>query len=204
VAAQPAPASDSGELPLFPLSTVLYPGGRLELRIFEPRYLDMVRECARSGSGFGVCLIVRGAQAGAPALPASVGTVARIIDFSTLPDGLLGISARGAERFCVRQTRVRDNGLLVGAVEYLTPEALTPVPAQFGVLATILRRLAEQVGGELGAAEDLHFDNAGWVAWRLAEMLPLELDEHHQLLLDDDPVRRLGRLAEWLPRFQRH
>ncbi len=202
--AQSAAGGECGELPLFPLSTVLYPGGRLELRIFEPRYLDLVRECARTGSGFGVCLIVRGSEAGAPAVPANIGTVARIIDFSTLPDGLLGISARGGARFQVRETRLRDNGLLIGTVERLPEDAVTPVPPQFGVLATILRRLAEQVGGELGAADDAHFDDAGWVAWRLAEMLPLELDEHHQLLLDDDPVRRLGRLAEWLPRFQRH
>lgn len=195
---------DGSELPLFPLSTVLYPGGRLELRIFEPRYLDMVRECARTGSGFGVCLIVRGSEVGAPAMPANVGTIARIIDFSTLPDGLLGISARGGERFRVRDTLVRPNGLLVGGVDALPRDPLTPVPPQFGVLATILRRLAEQVGGELGAADDAHFDDSGWVAWRLAEMLPLELDEHHQLLLDDDPVHRLERLAEWLPRFQRH
>ncbi len=204
MAAQPAVGGEGSELPLFPLSTVLFPGGRLELRIFEPRYLDMVRECARTGSGFGVCLIVRGSEAGAPAVPANIGSVARIIDFSTLPDGLLGISARGGERFRIHATRVRDNGLLVGTVETLPADAVTPVPPQFGVLATILRRLAEQVGGELGAAHDAHFDDAGWVGWRLAEMLPLELDEHHQLLLDDDPVRRLERLADWLPRFQRH
>lgn len=201
----PAPAPPrAGELPLFPLSTVLFPGGRLELRIFEPRYLDLVRECARSGAGFGVCLIVRGHEAGAPAVPAAIGTVARIEDFSTLPDGLLGIASRGGERFRVQRTRVRDNGLVVGSVDYLPDDPVVPVPAESGVLATILRRLAEQVGGELAAASDARFDDAAWVAWRLAELLPLEMEERQQMLQSDDPAQRLKWLAEWLPRFQRH
>lgn len=194
----------AGELPLFPLSTVLFPGGRLDLRIFEPRYLDMVRECARSGAGFGVCLIVRGVEAGAPAVPAAVGTLARIEDFSTLPDGLLGIVARGGARFRALRTRVRDSGLVVGEVEPLAVDPELPVPAESGVLATILRRLAEQVGGELGAADDARFDDAAWVAWRLAELLPLEPGERQLLLQVHDPAERLRRLAEWLPRFQRH
>ena len=74
-----------GALPLFPLKSVLFPGGKLELRIFERRYLDLVAECARTSSGFGVCLILQGEEAGAPAEPAAVGTLARIIDFETLP-----------------------------------------------------------------------------------------------------------------------
>lgn len=198
------PDTAATELPLFPLSAVLYPGGRLELRIFEPRYLDLVRECSRTGSGFGVCLIVRGTEAGAPAVPAAIGSVARIVDFSTLPDGLLGIVARGGERFRVRRTRVRDSGLVVGEVDLLPDDPALPVPAESGLLATILRRLAEQVGGELGAASDARFDDAAWVAWRLAELLPLELEERQQLLQSDDPAQRLRWLAEWLPRFQRH
>jgi Lon protease-like protein len=198
------PLPQLNELPLFPLSTVLCPGGRLDLRIFEPRYLDMVRECARSGAGFGVCLIVRGGEAGAPATPAAIGTLARIVDFSTLPDGLLGIVARGEVRLRVQRTRVRDDGLVIGTVDFLAADPPLPVPPQSGVLATILRRMAEQVGGELGAASDALFDDAAWVAWRLAEMLPLESDERQQLLQSDDPAQRLQLLAEWLPRFQRH
>lgn len=192
------------ELPLFPLSSVLNPGGRLDLRIFEPRYLDMVRECTRNGSGFGVCLIVRGNEVGAPAIPAAIGTIARIIDFSMLPDGLLGIVARGHERFRVQHTRVRDNGLLIGNIVRLAAAEDQCVPAEFGVLATILRRLAEQVGGELGTADHALFDQSAWVAWRLAELLPLELEERQQLLQADAANERLRLLAEWLPRFQRH
>jgi hypothetical protein len=192
------------ELPLFPLSTVLFPGGRLDLRVFERRYLDLVRDCTRSGSGFGVCLIVRGREAGAPATPAAFGTVARIVDFATLPDGLLGIVTRGHERFHVERTRVRDNGLVIGHVELLPDDPVQPVPPEYGLLAQIAQRLADQIGGELAQAEQARFDDSAWVAWRLAEILPLEMDERQQLLQESDATRRLALLAEWLPRFQRH
>jgi len=191
------------ELPLFPLSTVLFPGGRLDLRIFERRYLDMVRDCARSGSGFGVCVIVRGQEAGEPAIPAAFGTVAKITDFSTLPDGLLGITARGAQTFHVERTRVRDSGLVIGEISLRNEGAPIPVPPEFGVLVTILERLADQFGGELAASERACFDDASWVGYRLAEVLPLTLEERQRLLQTPDPLGRLQLLAEWLPRFQR-
>ena len=100
------------DLPLFPLPTVLFPQGRLELRIFEARYLDMVRDCLRRAQCFGVCLMLEGASAGEPMTPAAVGTEARIVDFDSLPDGLLGISVRGERRFHVDRLRVLDNGQL--------------------------------------------------------------------------------------------
>jgi Lon protease-like protein len=192
-----------GALPLFPLKSVLFPGGRLELRIFERRYLDMVAECARASSGFGVCLILQGAESGAPAVPAAVGTLARIVDFETLPDGLLGITARGADSFHVERTRVRDNGLVLGEVTFRAEPPSMPVPAEFGLLATLLDRLAERFGGELAAAPRACFDDAGWIAYRLAEVLPLSMPERQQLLQLSDPVERLGLLAHWLPRFQK-
>ena len=103
-------------LPLFPLHTVLVPGAALGLRVFEPRYLDLVRECGRRGSGFGVCLIAEGEEAGRPAVPESCGTEARIEDFDTGADGLLQLRLRGHRRFRVESTRLRDNGLVVAEV----------------------------------------------------------------------------------------
>lgn len=196
--------SSPDDLPLFPLSSVLYPGGRMDLRIFERRYLDLVRDCSRTGSGFGICLIVRGHEAGAPAIPAAFGTVARIEDFATLSDGLLGIVVRGERRFHVERTRVRDNGLIVARVTMLDAEPERSVPPEYALLVTILERLAEQLGGELGAAPKAKYDDAAWVAWRLAELLPLEAEERQQLLQDGDALHRLQLLATWLPRFQRH
>ena len=191
------------EIPLFPLSTVLFPGGPLQLRIFEPRYLAMVRECARSDSAFGVCLILRGREAGVPAEPAAVGTLARISDFYTLPDGLLGIGAEGGARFRVLRTRVREDGLLLGAIERWADEPAIAVPPEFGLLATILERLIEQLEPVWKDAPRANYDNAAWVGFRLAELLPLDDGERQQLLELTDPVARLGQLTVWLPRFQR-
>lgn len=191
------------DLPLFPLSAVLFPGGPLTLRIFEQRYLDLVRDCARRSSGFGVCLILQGREAGDPAIPAAVGTLARITDFYTLPDGLLGISAEGGERFHVTTTRVRDNGLVHGEVEFLADEPVVPVPPEHGLLATILERLIEKSGGPFASAARACYDNASWVSFRLAETLPLEQPERQHLLQMTDPLQRLSCLMHYVPRFQR-
>ena len=191
------------DIPLFPLSAVLFPGGPLSLRIFERRYLDLVRDCSRTSSGFGVCLILDGCEAGDPAVPAAVGTLARITDFCTLPEGLLGISATGGERFQVATTRVRDNGLVHGEVRFWPDEPQVQVPPEHALLATILERLLQQVGGAFARADRACLDDASWVGFRLAELLPLAQPEKQQLLQLTDPVQRLGQLAHYLPRFQR-
>ncbi len=191
------------DIPLFPLSTVLFPGGTLNLRIFEPRYLDLVRHCTRDGSGFGVCLILEGREAGEPAVPAAVGTLAHIVDFHVLPDGLLGVAAEGRSRFEVVRTRVRDNGLVHGEVRFCDAEPALPVPPEHGLLATILERLHERAGGAFGKPDRARYDDAGWVGFRLAEALPLELAERQELLQLGDPLQRLARIAQHIPRFQR-
>ena len=191
------------ELPLFPLSTVLFPGGTLGLRIFEPRYLELVARCSREGSCFGVCLIVSGSEVGAPANPAPLGTAARIVDFTQLPDGLLGITGRGEDVFTVHSTRVGEHNLLIGDVVMRPADAAIPVPAEYALLATLLERLASQMGGELATAPKSKFDDAAWVAYRLGELLPLEHVDRLELLAEAEPLARLAKLAEWLPRFQR-
>lgn len=191
------------DIPLFPLSAVLFPGGPLSLRIFERRYLDLVRDCSRSGSGFGVCLILDGREVGEPALPAAIGTLARITDFCTLPDGLLGISAEGGERFQVASTRVRSDGLVHGEVRFWPEEPQVPIPPEHGLLATILERLVEQIGGALAKVERTRFDDASWVGFRLAELLPLAQPEKQLLLQMTDPLQRLAQLQHYVPRFQR-
>jgi len=191
------------DIPLFPLSAVLFPGGPLSLRIFERRYLDLVRDCARDSAGFGVCLILAGREAGEPAVPAAIGTLARITDFCTLPDGLLGISAEGGERFQVATTRVRDNGLVHGEVRFWPDEPCVEVPPEHGLLATILERLLDQVGGTAAKVDRARFDDASWVGFRLAEMLPLAQPEKQHLLQMTDPLQRLAQLQHYMPRFQR-
>lgn len=191
------------EVPLFPLSTVLYPGGQLQLRIFEPRYLDLVRECTRSGSAFGVCLILDGHEVGAPALPAAVGTLARITDFHHRDDGLLGIAAEGGDRFRVVRTRARSDGLLRGEVALWPEEPAQDVPVEFALLQTILERLIETIGPHWRHAPRSSYEDAGWLGFRLAELLPLAGEEQQQLLEMTDPLQRLAALRDILPRFQK-
>lgn len=191
------------DIPLFPLSTVLYPGATLGLRIFEPRYLRMVSECARDDSPFGVCLILDGLEVGAPATPVAIGTLARITDFNALSDGLLGITASGGQRFQVTATRVRDDGLLRGSVRVWPDEPSIPVPAEFGLLQVILQRLIEQMDGPWQKADQRCHDDASWVSFRLAELLPLPPHERQHLLELTDPVERLAELRDLMPRFQR-
>ena len=192
-------AEAGASLPLFPLHKVLVPGAPLDLRIFEPRYLDMVRDCGRSGSGFGVCLILAGEETGAAATPAAWGTEAVIEDFGTTPEGLLALRVRGTRRFQVTRTRVRDNGLLVGEVAFREDASAAPAGSlrlrpEHALLAELLRRILGQVGGEHADPAPALFDDAPWVGWRLAELLPLTPAQRQLLLQVDDPHARLQRL----------
>lgn len=182
------------ELPIFPLNTVLFPGGPLPLRIFEPRYLDMVRRCLRERSSFGVVLIRAGAEVGSVAHTASVGTSARIVDFDTLEGGLLGLTCRGERRFrLVRRWQARD-GLNMGEIEWLPQAADVGVPEGLRPLSRIVEAVLPQLG-EIYEAIDKKPEEADWVGARLAELLPLSLEDKQALLEMDDPVARLERIA---------
>lgn len=189
----------SESLSLFPLPTVLVPGAALGLRVFEPRYLDLVSECGRKGTGFGVCLLMDGDEGSETTAAAAFGTEALIEDFGTGDDGLLTLRVRGARRFHARQLRVRDNGLQVAEVEWTDPDPVEPLRPEHGLLATLLRGVLEQVGGEHADALDARIDDAAWVGWRLVEMLPLQDIQRQQLLQVDDPHERLDRLLSLLP-----
>jgi uncharacterized protein len=190
-------AADS--LPLFPLDTVLFPGGPLALRIFEARYLDLMRRCLKEQSGFGVVQILEGAEAGAVAAIAEVGTVARVVDFDTLPDGLLGVSCRGERRFKVLRRWLQEDGLNMGEIDYLPEDLPGALPGALAHLGELLRELLPRIGGPY-AQLDAHFADAGWVANRWAEILPLSVAQRLQLLLQDDPAARLAQVAQWSQR----
>ena len=182
------------DVPLFPLNTVLFPGGLLPLRIFEPRYVDMIGRCMREGAPFGVVWIVEGGDTGGVAQLAEVGSSARIVDFERLDDGLLGILCRGEQRFRLLQQRTRPDGLHVGEVQWLIDPAHTPLEDACRPLGNVLRKVI----GEYGAlARHLQpdFGDAGWVANRFAELLPLSREAQQRLLEIDDPTARLAALA---------
>jgi Lon protease-like protein len=184
-------------LPLFPLNTVLFPGGPLRLRIFEPRYLDMVSRCMRESSSFGVALITEGREAGGTARTMTVGTTARIVDFERLDDGLLGITARGEQRFNILEVKTQSDGLNVADIEFLPDEPVMEIPEDLAILAELLKQAFVQVGAAYGD-EPPHYENASWVGMRLAEILPLPMPEKQQCLEMSNAVERLRLLRERL------
>ena len=189
------------ELPLFPLNTVLFPGGPLPLRIFEPRYLDMVSRCLREQTGFAVVLIGEGEEATGATSFAATGTEARIVDFSRLEDGLLGITCLGLQRIRVVEAWREADGLNVGRVQDLPEEPTIIVPPEFDFMVDVLRRALPELG-DLYAAVAHRFDDAAWVGHRLAELLPLAMSDKQALLEMDDPVRRLAAIEPLIRRPQ--
>lgn len=191
------------DIPLFPLRTVLFPGGTLPLRIFEPRYVDMIGWCMREGKGFGVVLLREGSDvldAGDPDRKAKtaqiydVGTQARIIDFDQADNGLLGIVAQGAEKFTVLGTDVARDGLMRARVRLLS-EPAQPLPEKYETMVDVLQDLlAHPLIQELNPQVDLREDRS--VSHRLADLLPIAPEAKQWLLELSSPEARLAELQE--------
>lgn len=184
------------QVPLFPLNTVLFPGGPLPLRIFEPRYLSMVSKCLQNDTAFGVLLIRDGGET-AQATTHSVGTLARITDWYQGSDGLLGITAIGEQRFRLISSTRQDDGLNIGVVQVLENEPNLPLPDEYQGMASILAGVLDDLG-RLYESMDRHFDDASWVTSRFVEILPIDLEEKQRCLEQSDPVERLKIVRELL------
>jgi Lon protease-like protein len=190
------------QVPLFPLSTLLFPGGLLALRIFETRYLDMIRACMRENAVFGVVLIREGREVGAAAQTYAVGTLASIVNWDMRQDGLLHVDVAGGEKFRVLQTHVQTDQLLVGEVETLAAEPRQPLPEAYDYMATIVRDVLPKIN-PLYETQEFPLQDAAWVGGRFAELLPLHPAEKQTLLELDDPQRRLQSLDSSFLALQR-
>ena len=179
---------------------MLFPGGRLPLRVFEQRYMRMAKACLKDGSPFGVCLIRQGTEVGNPAVPAGVGTLARIADWDMPQLGLLQVIARGEERFRVIERRVEHDGLARAKVEVIADDEDFPVPPASARCARLLERLLNETPGALAGPHRL--DSSWWVGLRLAELLPLPMESKQELLEMADARARLERLNSLLSRAQ--
>ncbi len=184
-------------LPLFPLNSIIFPGGVLPLRIFESRYLDMVKECARNQSEFVICLIKDGSEVGNAAKHQSVGTSCRIIDWETLPDGLLGVTAQGQSRVEIKTTQVQSNQLLFAEVEYLIEDDDETLPEKFDEWTHLIAAIIKELG-EPFSQQSQNLQSAHWVASRLTEYLPFELKQKQRILEIDHPLVRLENLQDML------
>ena len=184
------------DVPLFPLRTVLFPGGPLPLRIFESRYIDMISQCMKSDSPFGVLLIREGNEAGL-ATTHEVGTLATITDWYQGSDGLLGVTAVGGSRFRLVSGRQQANGLNIGEIEVIPPEPAMALPGEYASLRKILEGVLDDLG-RLYESLERRFDDAVWVTYRLVEILPIELEEKQQFLESSDTLARLKLIDELL------
>jgi Lon protease-like protein len=172
---------------------VLFPGGRLPLRIFEQRYMEMAKACLKDGSPFGVCLIREGAEVGQPAVPAAIGCLARIAEWDMAQLGVLQVIARGERRFRILSRSVQPDGLARAAIELLDDEADATVPEAASACVRLIERVIEQRPELL--ERPYRLDSCSWVAARLAELLPLPLEARQSLLELDDARTRLERLG---------
>ncbi|MCB1959331.1 MAG: LON peptidase substrate-binding domain-containing protein [Rhodocyclaceae bacterium] len=183
-------------LPLFPLQTVLFPGGLLPLRIFEARYVDMVSACLRSGSTFGICLIAAGTEVGEAAIPHHVGTEARILSADSEASGLLDIVVIGERRFRLHDHSVGKLQALEGEVEWLPRIPHTEVPDAQANLIPLLEKIVADLGDRVSTPH--RFDDAEWVGARCAEVLPIQPLARQKLLELDDVVSRLEIIQQYL------
>ena len=191
------------ELPLFPLNTVLFPGGVLPLRIFESRYLDMVKDCVREQGEFVVCLIREGQEVGATARHFAIGTACQIIDWETLPEGLLGITVRGNRRVKINNVEMRANQLLVGEVDALEEDQDEMLPEKFNEWAHLVSLIINKLGKPFNE-QQFHLDSASWVGARLTEYLPFEVEAKQRILEIDHPLVRLEYLQDSLKDIEQY
>ena len=192
--------ANQGDIPLFPLNTVLIPGGRLPLRIFEPRYLSMVSDCMRDHSPFGVVLIQDGNEAGVPASFHAVGTTCGIVDFDQLEDGTLGVTGIGQRRFSVIGHDVEPDNLIVASVEYLD-DTQNPEPSENAACEIETGFLRSTLGREDLAdyRETLQEDwgNDNWISFQTAELFPMS-PQSRQFILEMDVDERMQELRHIL------
>ena len=184
-------------VPIFPLNAVLFPGSLLPLRVFEARYMDMARDCLRHERQFGVCLIREGSEVGAPAAPEPVGCLARITGWDMQQLGLLHVTAQGGQRFRILASRSSAQGLVSADIELIPPEEAIPLPGKFVSCARLLERVAAERERAI-VAKPQEFENAAWVGYRLAEILPVPLAAKQKLLELTDSLERLEILQRFL------
>ncbi len=195
-------------LPLFPLGTVLFPGGILPLRIFEVRYLDMIGRCHKAGAPFGVVSLTQGhevRQPGAHEAFSSVGTLATISEFETPRPGLMMVRARGAQRFRITASDQLKHGLWVADVQRLEADKAVAIPDDLQgtsqALSKVIQSLQQKSASkDMPILEPWQLQDCGWVANRWCELLPLPVGLKQRLMELDNPLVRLELVSDVLAR----
>jgi len=183
--------SDRENLPIFPLRTILFPDSKLPLRIFEPRYIDMVSRSMREDSEFGIILSRESTD---PKMfeTYDTGTLAKIIDWDQGGDGLLGITTIGTQKFRLKELNKQEDGLNIGSIERIEKEGDYKPLKEFTHLVELLQAILDDVN--IYGNDEKNFDSASWISYRFAEILPLRIEDKQKCLEIDDPIIRLNFL----------
>jgi Lon protease-like protein len=184
-------------IPIFPLNTVLYPGSLLPLKIFEQRYLDMTKACVRDATPFGVCRIREGREVGLPAVPDQVGCTALIAEWEMPHLSVFHLQTRGQHPFRILQQTTQSDGLIRAEIELLAEAAGEVTPESFALCRRVLGQIIEKIGADY-FSQPLTYDDPRWTSYRLAEVLPLDLEEKQGLLELRNDGERLQRLHAYL------
>ena len=198
------------EIPLFPLPLILFPGGRLELQIFEIRYLDMVKRCMQDDTGFGIVMIEDGEQtlsSREQQLPSvsHYGTYCKIVDFDQRGNGMLAITVEGQVKFVIRDHYEGENRLMMGDIRFLEKENHVPIPEKHAHLANLLGTLMDHEGISKAVQDsglEIDFEESLDVGARLTELLPCPNRYKQRLFEMKDPVARLSELEKLIERMQ--
>mgnify|MGYP001232550803 FL=1 len=194
--------TETQEIPLFPLRVVMFPRGRLNLQIFERRYIDLVTHCMRTSSGFGICLLKEGeevVQEGTNQTIHRTGTYSNIIDWDQLDNGLLGITVEGSAKFSIEDCWQSDSGVLQGNVQFNETDNVgretIPLDDQYTALADLLQNLESHPLVEQKKLI-IDYNNLWDLGWRLSELIPIEIEQKQQLLEIDDPWERIQSIEQ--------
>ena len=197
-------SSNLREIPIFPLGTVLFPDGVIALKIFEARYLDMIKQCLREKTEFGVLSVIKNSDLSEEDVSLSfsnIGTLAQIEDFDPIQPALYMTKSFGTQRFKLISSKQEVNGLWIGQVELLANDPLTPIPQEHQKVVKLLDEIisvikSENLLGDAPFKKPYKVDDCGWVSNRLAELLPLSLAQKNHLLAQTNPRIRLDLITE--------
>lgn len=194
--------TDRRQIALFPLGVVMFPGGKLDLQIFERRYIDLISRCMRTTTGFGICLLRGGDEVLKESSQQAVhriGTYVNIVDWDQLDNGLLGITVKGSGKFRIEDCRQADTGVLEAEVEFSPTDCVggeaIPLDEQFSVLADLLQNLENHPLVKQKNL-DIDYNNLWDLGWRLSELIPIEAEQKQKLLELDDPWERIENIEQ--------
>ncbi|MAJ90667.1 MAG: peptidase S16 [Legionellales bacterium] len=187
------------EIPLFPLNVVLFPEGELKLRIFEPRYLDMVSNCLKNDRGFGICLLQEDTSKESSIDFFLMGSYAKIIDWDKMEDGLLGILVKGEKRFKVNSYSRNKDKLCIGNVDWLDEDDAR-IPDSYQNFSDLLKEIVTRYKLPIGEMKN-RYEEANWVSERLAELLPFDLSVKQEILEMNSAIHRFDYMEDLLQKI---